>query len=103
MRKTILAVIVLFAFSVSGTSQTFEQGDNVINVGIGPGSALNAGNGKPNLDFNASYERGIWKAGPGLVSLGGYAGRVSFKDNGSGPGYSYEQKRNYTVIGVRGA
>ncbi|NUN11976.1 hypothetical protein HUU53_05030, partial [Candidatus Micrarchaeota archaeon] len=32
-------------------------------------------------------------------TLGGYAGRVSFKDDGPG----YEQKWNYTVIGVRGA
>jgi hypothetical protein len=99
MRKFFCTIIVIFIFSANGTSQTFQQGDNVINVGIGLGSALDAGNGKPNIGFNASYERGIWEAGPGLVSLGGYAGRVSFKDDGPG----YEQKWNYTVIGVRGA
>lgn len=104
MKTKFFLTLLVGAFSIGVSAQTFEKGTNVINAGIGLGSALDAGsNAKPNIGFSASYERGIWEAGPGLVSLGGYAGRVTLKDDGNGPGYSWEEKWSYTVIGVRGA
>jgi hypothetical protein len=45
----------------------------------------------------AQYEKGLWDAGPGVISLGGYVGSKSYK------GYFYEERWNYTILGFRGA
>jgi hypothetical protein len=41
--------------------------------------------------------------GPGVISLGGYAGIKSYKYSGSSGAYHFDEKWNYTVIGVRSA
>ncbi len=100
MKKTIF---ILFLFIVASTSygQQFEKGTNMLSVGVGLGSSLGGfsyGSQMPALSLN--YERGVWDiGGPGVISLGGYAGRKSFKYSGSG----YTEKWNYTIIGVRSA
>jgi hypothetical protein len=95
-----LAVISLFS-AVHVHAQAFAAGTNVISGGIGLGSSLANGYtyGTQGIGLSASYERGIWEAGPGVISLGGYIGYKTFSEVYAG--YSY--KWNYTIIGGRGA
>ncbi len=94
---------ILFLFIVTATSygQQFVQGTNVISAGVGLGSSFGGftyGSQTPALSVN--FERGVWDVGgPGVISLGGYAGAKSFKYSGSG----YSEKWGYTIIGVRSA
>lgn len=102
-----LALVVISFFSAASVNaQAFEAGTNVISGGIGIGSSLASGftYGSQSPGFSLGYDRGIWEAGPGVISLGGYLGLKTFKygfvDNN---GFAYSYKWNYTIIGVRGA
>jgi len=101
MKKLFFISILLITSTTVMYGQNFVKGTNVISAGIGLGSSLggfNYGSQTPALSLN--YEKGIWEVGgPGVISLGGYAGRKSYKY--SGPGYT--QKWGYTIIGVRSA
>src|SRR5262249_21387056 len=90
-----------FFSAVRVHAQAFEAGTNVLSAGIGLGSSLANGYtyGTQGIGLSASYERGIWEAGPGVISLGGYIGYKTFSEVYGG--YSY--KWNYTIIGGRGA
>lgn len=100
MKKLIFVAIALAA-STTLYAQQFQKGTNLLGVGIGLGSSLGGftyGSQAPAISLQ--YERGIWDiGGPGVISLGGYAGRKSFKYSGDG----YTQKWGYTIIGVRSA
>lgn len=100
MKKFIFLVVALAA-SATLHAQQFVKGTNVISAGVGLGSSLGSfdyGTQTPALSLQ--YERGVWDiGGPGVISLGGYAGRKSYKNSGSG----YTQKWGYTIIGVRSA
>lgn len=95
-------VILLFAVAIFSThfvsAQEFEVGTNAINLGIGFGggyyNAVSGANISPG--FSASYERGIWDAGPGVVSLGAFGG---YKSYGLGSSVDLSQ----ITFGVRGA
>lgn len=95
--------LVLVSLSISGIlfAQPFNKGTNVVSAGIGLGSSLGGftyGSQTPALSLQ--YERGVWEVGgPGVISLGGYAGMKSYKYSGSG----YTQKWGYTIIGIRSA
>jgi hypothetical protein len=82
-------------------AQEFNVGTNVINAGIGLGGyygGYSTSSQSPVL--SVSYERGVWDVpGPGVVSLGGYIGRKTFKYNTSLIDYNW----SYNIIGVRGA
>ena len=104
MKKVLfLFFVVLVALSVSAQSDKFSVGTNVISGGIGVGSSIASGYtyGSENLGLNLQYERGLWEAGPGVISLGGYLGHKSYVYND--PADSYSLKWSYTIIGVRGA
>ena len=98
MKKVIfLAVMAVMAFSPM-YAQQFGVGSNAVNLGVGFGSALGGmGTGRPAI--SASYERGIWEAGPGVISLGGYVGNTGYTYKSGGEKYSW----NYTIVGARGA
>ena len=101
MQKARSFFAILFVLSVASVkAQTYSTGTNVISAGIGLGSSI-AGYtyGSQSPAISLQYERGVWNAGPGVVSLGGYAGFKSYKFS-DGP---YTAKWNYTIIGVRGA
>jgi hypothetical protein len=109
MKKSILfsiAIVIVSVFSaVSAKAQAFGVGTNVISAGIGLGSSIATYSyGTQSPGFNLTYDRGIWEAGPGVISLGGYVGvkdyKYGFIENN---GQAYEYKWDYTVIGVRGA
>jgi hypothetical protein len=118
MKKSVLfsiALVVVSVFSaasvkaqskgMSQSSDAFGVGTNVISAGIGLGSTIaDYTYGTQSPGFNVTYDRGIWEAGPGVISLGGYIGIKDYKNgyiDGNGVGYS--EKWNYTVVGVRGA
>jgi hypothetical protein len=101
---------VLFAFLlvISGLSvkaQTYQTGTNVVSAGIGLGSSI-AGYtyGSQSPGISLQYERGLWPAGPGVISLGGYLGFKSYKYSyNDGLGDNYSEKWSYTIVGARGA
>ncbi len=108
MKKSILFSIAIVAVSVfsaaSAKAQAFGVGTNVISAGIGLGSSIaNYTYGSQSPGFNVTYDRGIWEAGPGVISLGGYVGIKDYKYGYIQNGYAYSEKWNYTVVGVRGA
>ena len=104
MRKSILFLaIVLVASTLSvnaqSSSDTYSVGTNVVSLGIGLGSSFGPNVGSSTPALSLQYERGLWEAGPGVISLGGYVGYKGYK-------YTYFDetvKWNYSIIGVRGA
>ncbi len=106
MKKIFIPLSVLLLFvSVEGNAQQFLKGSNVASVGIGLGSSILSYSGasqSPAIDLQ--YERGVWDmGGPGVISLGGYLGIKTYKYSGKYSDFSYDEKWNYTVIGVRSA
>jgi hypothetical protein len=102
MKKLLFVLVVGFvSFSVSAQSDTYHVGTNVISGGIGLGSSLGGGYayGTQSPALSLQYERGLWEAGPGIVSLGGYIGTKTYKFS-NGPDNS---SLDYTVVGARGA
>ncbi|MCC6384574.1 MAG: hypothetical protein LC117_02815 [Bacteroidia bacterium] len=100
----LIAVLMVCATQLNG--QAIETGMNIINGGIGLGGRFGGftyGSQTPGLSLN--YERMLWEAGDvGLISLGAYAGIKSYKNSGTYySSYTYSQKWNYTIIGIRSA
>lgn len=81
--------------------QVFQKGTNIVSAGVGLGSSILSYSGASQSPaLSLQYERGVWDiGGPGVISLGGYAGFKGYSF--SGPDYS--QKWHYTVLGVRSA
>lgn len=107
MKKEILLLSLCLSISFasiqaqdkSKVSDVYATGTNVVSAGIGFGSSLSSYSGSQSPAISLQYERGLWQAGPGVISLGAYLGFKTSKYNGDG--YSY--KWSYTIIGVRGA
>lgn len=103
MKKVqLLLFVALISLSVSAQSDKYTVGTNVISGGFGLGSSI-AGYtyGSEGIGLNLQYERGLWEAGPGVISLGGYLGTKSYTYNYYA-GSAYSAKWNYTILGVRG-
>lgn len=98
-------VILLFAVAIFSThfasAQEFEVGTNAINLGVGFGGGYYGATSGADISpgFSASYERGFWDAGPGVVSLGAFGGYKSYKYRSFGSDFKW----NYISVGVRGA
>lgn len=108
MKKMILCafVFLLVANAFNAVkAQSFQKGTNVLSLGVGLGSSLLSYSGSSQTPaISAQYERGIWNiGGPGVISLGGYVGDKSYKYSGKASGYSWSEKWNYTIAGVRSA
>ncbi|HZG26253.1 MAG TPA: hypothetical protein VEZ17_16810 [Chitinophagaceae bacterium] len=98
MRTYLLLFIAFFGFSDALQGQSFEKGTNVIALGITFGSAnTDDSYDAQGAGFGAQYEKGIWEAGPGVISLGGYLGSKTHHNSWLG------QRWNYTILGFRGA
>lgn len=100
--------LILLAVGAAATvhAQPFQRGSNVISASFGFGGSFggfNTSSQTPGLSLQ--YERGVWAIdGPGVISLGGYAGYKSFKySNQYTSQFMYTQKWNYVIIGVRSA
>lgn len=91
--------------SGGGTPQSFTQGTNVINLGVGVGGYYTYwGSGYSSTpNFVISYENGTFgNVGPGTISLGGL---LSYKDitHSWVDGYNYSEKWTYWILGFRSA
>ena len=98
MKKVLFITVLAMLLSSPTFAQQFQKGTSAINLGIGFGSALGGlGTGRPAI--SGSFEYGMWEAGPGVISLGGYIGNTGYRYSSEG----YTQKWNYTVVGARSA
>jgi hypothetical protein len=105
MTRKLLVLSVLFLAGIAVHAQTFQKGTNVVSAGVGLGSSILSYSGsKQTPALSLQYEKGLWDiGGPGVISLGGYVGYKGYKYAGKSGSYEYDQKWNYTVIGVRSA
>jgi hypothetical protein len=107
MKKTIVLVTITFLLTANSSSfaQRFDNGDNLISLGIGLGSSFGGYTYSSQTPaISVQFEHGNWDVGgPGVISLGGYLGFKSFSYDGFSPGYSYSETWDYTVIGLRSA
>jgi hypothetical protein len=106
LKKMMTASVVLIMIATMTTqAQVFQKGSNMIGLGVGLGSSLGSfsyGSNSPALSLQ--YEKGVWDiGGPGVVSLGGYLGFKNYKYSGESGDFSYSEKWNYTIIGIRSA
>ena len=97
MKRIVLIALLLFACPHI-YAQRFDNGDNVLSVGLGLGSSLGGRHYSSTPGISLQYEHGNWDAGgPGVISLGAYLGFQGFTYSAFG----YHQKLNYTIIGIR--
>lgn len=104
--KRVFTILICLAMMQTGSyAQSFFKGSNVISAGIGLGGSLGSFSyGSQSPAISVQYERGVWEiGGPGVISLGGYAGIKSYTFSGQAGDFRYSQKWNYTVIGIRSA
>jgi len=108
MRKLFLlyvsAVAAVSSISLGAKAQSFTKDAKIISAGIGLGSSLygTGGSGRPAI--SANYEQGVWPIGKNhVISMGGYIGNTGYKYSGSSGGFTWEDKWNYTIVGVRSA
>jgi hypothetical protein len=104
MKKLLLVLLVagLSMTQLLAQESTFNQGDKVLNLGIGIGSTFYSGTGyKAGIPpISASLEFGV-KDGvldKGTIGIGGYLGYSSHKWEYSGWGWKYTN----IILGVRG-
>lgn len=102
MKRSLLAIAIAIMFTVSSYAQEFEEGDKVLNLGIGFGSTYYSGTLYSTAlpPISASFEVGI-KDGildEGSLGVGGYVGFSRYKYEYLSWGYNYT---NF-VIGARG-
>jgi hypothetical protein len=95
-----LFIITTFAGLAQSKSSSFNDGDNLINIGIGIGSPFFGSGYKASLPINpsVSYEKGITD----MISVGGQLSYASSKfDDSFNSNYSF--KENAIYIGARGS
>src|ERR1044072_9560322 len=102
MKKLALGLFAATLFATKSNAQFFEKGTNVISAGVGLGGHYGSYTyGSQTPAISVQYEKGVWDiGGPGVISLGGYAGTKSYKyssDYGFGA-YHSKDKWNYTII-----
>ena len=89
------------ALIFTARGQEFQKGTNILSAGIGLGSSILSYSGASQTPaLSLQYERGVWDiGGPGVISLGGYAGYKGYSFSGT----DFSEKWHYTVLGVRSA
>lgn len=84
----------------------FDEGDNVLGVGVGLFGGYNVGwNGSgvsQSPALNLHFDHGMGELGPGTWGLGGYVGYKSINYNSNYIYYNYDYNYTYLVFGVRG-
>ena len=86
-----------------GTVTPVRLGTLLVNAGFGAGSGYEGDYYNTAFGLKAAIERGMWQAGPGVVTLGGEVGG-SFSNGGYNGGNNYDNyKSNTIVLAVRAA
>jgi len=103
--KFLSLLILAILINAVSYGQYFKEKDNVLNLGIGLGSAIYASGGTTSFPpLSASFEYGVKEGvGPGVIGIGGLIGYTSAKYTFGVPGANYDWKTSYTVIGIRGS
>lgn len=104
--QKILAILLLSS-PIAATAQ-FEVGDNVVGLGLGIGGHYNAYSSYSSQTpaLGLYYEMGLTELGSGVLGLGGFVGykSLAYKNRALfGPGFDYDWRWTYVIIGVRGA
>lgn len=105
MKKNVLLVLLLALFSLSTFSQnTFNEGDKVLNLGLGIGNALYTGGFYSSAipPVSASFEVGVKDElfdENSSLGVGGYFGYSSSKYTGWGSNSRFSN----VIVGARGA
>ncbi|WP_353129237.1 outer membrane beta-barrel protein [Parapedobacter pyrenivorans] len=99
MKKKTKLVSLIVLFTMLGTSvsfgQAFEQGDKLLNIGVGLGSQFMAAGAKGTPPVGLSLEFGV----SDKISVGAYGGYAGAKvETGMG-----DWKYNYIILGGRGS
>lgn len=102
MKRSLLAIAIAIMFSLSSFAQEFEEGDKILNLGIGFGSTTYGGSLYSTAipPVSASFEVGI-KDGvldEGSIGVGGYLGFSRYKWEYLSWGYNYTN----LILGARG-
>ncbi|HUB61294.1 MAG TPA: hypothetical protein VL978_11350, partial [Puia sp.] len=99
--KKLLLLVLAAACVFTAHAQEFQKGTNIVSAGVGLGSSILSYSGASQSPaLSLQYERGVWDVGgPGVISLGGYAGYKGYSFSGS----DYSEKWHYTVLGIRSA
>jgi len=104
MKKQLYFIAFFTLISYAGMSQSksssFNNGDNLVNIGIGVGSPFFGSGYKASLPINPSisYEKGVTD----VISVGGQLSYASAKfDDDFDSGYSFKESAVY--IGARGS
>jgi hypothetical protein len=108
------AVVLMLALfhpsAVFAQTPEFTTGTNVISAGLGFSGV--SGTGANNIlyhtatpEYSLRYDRGLWKVGPGVISLGVFLGEASYRYDVLYPGESHATlaKWTYWEYGLRGA
>lgn len=105
MKKNLLLTALLF-FTITSTTLAqsklaFNNGDNLLNVGVGLGSPFFGTGYSSSLPFNptVSFEHGISDA----ISIGAMVSYADSKYGFAVPGEAYSFKESATFLGVRGS
>lgn len=112
MRSTTLlqaAALSVALFSLPSMAQAqFEEGDNVLGVGVGIGGGYNIGYKGAGVSQSPAIglhlDHGMGDLGPGTWGLGGFVGykSLSYKYDNPGWNFAYDYKYTYLTIGARG-
>lgn len=102
-----LGVLLVSASLPLSASAQFDQGDNVLGLGVGILGGYSVGwsgaGTSQSPALNLHLDHGMGELGPGTWGLGGFVGykTISYKDNSSYYGYSYNYHYTYLVVGAR--
>lgn len=98
---TALLIVMGSSLAMAQSKQAFNNGDNLLNVGIGIGSPYFGAGYSASLPINptVSFEHGITDA----ISVGATASYASSKYNYNLVGTPYSYKETATYLGVRGS
>ncbi len=109
--RSFLLIILLLGSVVPAKAQSFEVGDNVLGVSVGIGGYYRAYSSYSSQTpaLGLSYELGVTELGPGILGVGGFLGykSLSYRSRANpwlgGPGFEYDYRWSYLIIGLRGA
>ncbi len=105
MKKILASIVVMFiAYSSFAQKEAlFENGTNVVNLGVGLGDVyFGSGYSGVPLSFQASYDRGVTsKLGIGYIGAGGIVSYISRTYKYSYGGETYKYKNSGLLIGAR--
>lgn len=99
-KTSLLAVVLSIVVSITTYADgPVVRGTSVLGIGFGPaGTYYGRGGFSPGIKLN--FEKGLWDAGPGVITLGGTFG-FSYQRFGWAGGYNWTYS-NY-IIAVRSA